>query len=287
MNPLRKPYHFVKYRIFRNLHRMADFHLARRSLSRSDTLSSEEKSLLGNVSLRTHLQDGMYERSAAREYLLVGLSALRAIEIALRAVRAEDRGVVTVLDFACGYGRVLRFLRARFSAARITAADKDPVALDFCRRAFSVHSIPSHAQFRTLAIPQTFDLIWCGSLITHIEENAAAELLTFFRDHLSPGGVCVVSTHGRRSAEWIRTRTRTYGLTVNAQRQVLSQFDETGYGYADYRNHRGYGISLVSHERMLEIAQRLGTWREACYLEHGWFHHQDVYGFAAAESGGT
>jgi SAM-dependent methyltransferase len=254
---------------------------------RSDTLSAEEKSLLGNVSLRTHLRDGMYERSAAREYLLVGLSALRAIETTLREVRGDDPRVGTVLDFACGYGRVLRFLRARFSAAEIIAAEMDPVALDFCRRAFSVRSIPSHERFRTLTIAQRFDLIWCGSLITHIEENATAELLTFFRDHLSPGGVCVFSTHGRRSAQWVRERTRTYGLNADAQRQLLSQFDETGYGYADYRNHRGYGVSLVSHERMVEIARHVGKWREACFLEHGWFHHQDVYGFAVAESDGT
>lgn len=279
MKIVRKSYDFLRHRILDDLYRAADFRSAKRQLLGSGAYSGEEKALLGRVSLRVHPNDGMYIRSAAQHYLSVGLSAVRAIED-LSAQADRGRDVRTLLDFPCGYGRVLRFLRVRFPAAEVTAAEVDPVALEFCRRTFSGKSLLSTIDFKNLAPSDTFDLIWCGSLITHIEEKATADLLRFFYDHLSPGGLCIFTTHGQLSAELIRKKTQTYGLTESAQRQVLSQFHEQSYGYADYNPRAGYGISVVSHERMLAIACSVGQWHEAGYLEHGWDHHQDVYGFA-------
>ena len=103
-----------------------------------------------------------------------------------------------------------------------------------------------------MSIAEKFDLIWCGSLVTHLSEEATADLLKFFYDHLLPNGLCIFTTHGRLSAELIRTNAETYGLTVDAQQQVLSQFYANGYGYTDYSKQPGYGISLVSYEQMYQ-----------------------------------
>jgi SAM-dependent methyltransferase len=194
--------------------------------------------------------------------------------------------VGSILDFPCGYGRVLRFLRVKFPEAGITAAEINTSALDFCKDVFSVKSVISDIDFRGLSLPGKFDLIWCGSLITHIDERATADLLKFFYDHLSPGGLCVFTTHGRLSVERIEKKTKTYELTASAQQEVLSQFHDKGYGYADYRNRQGYGISVVSHERMLAIARGVGQWTETSFLERGWDNHHDVFGFTKnAEQG--
>jgi SAM-dependent methyltransferase len=217
----------------------------------------------------------MYAISSHEEYLSAGVSAVRCIEHVLTQ-SAGHNDVRTILDFACGYGRVLRFLKARFPVADITASDIDPEALDFCRRAFSVKIFISSLDFTGISISDRFDLIWCGSLITHIDENAAACLLRFFHDHLSPGGVCIFTTHGNRAAESMKK----YGLSETAQRQVLSQFRENGYGYADYPGRHGIGISVVSHECMVAIARSAGEWNQTAFLDHGWDNLQDVYGFA-------
>ena len=191
----------------------------------------------------------------------------------------EKNTVGSILDFPCGCGRVLRFLRVRFPKADITASEIDTSMLDFCKDVFSVKSVISDIDFRKLSLPGKHDLIWCGSLITHIDERATADLLKFFHDHLSPGGLCVFTTHGQLSVEWIEKKTRTYGLTASAQQEVLSQFHHKGYGYADYKNWHGFGISVVSHEHMLAIARSVGQWNETSFLERGWDNHQDVYGF--------
>lgn len=63
-----------------------------------------------------------------RHHLEVGLSALRAVD----RVVDPGRPPGSVLDFACGYGRVLRWLCGRFKGAVVTASEIDAVAVDYC-----------------------------------------------------------------------------------------------------------------------------------------------------------
>jgi hypothetical protein len=116
--------------------------------------------------------------------------------------------------------------------------------------------------------------------LTHIDEEASGTLLQFFHDHLSDQGACIFYTHGQRSSDWIESKKVTYGLKENAQQEVIRGFQEQGYGYADYPNESGWGISTVSHQRMVELAKGVGIWYETLFLEHGWDNHQDVYAFA-------
>jgi len=113
-----------------------------------------------------------------------------------------------------------------------------------------------------------------------MDEQATSDLLQLFHDHLSDQGLCVFTTHGQRSIEWIQSKKFTYGLTEDAQQKVIREFQSKGYGYADYANQSGYGISAVSHQRILELARGVGRRDETLFLEHGWDHHQDVCAFA-------
>jgi SAM-dependent methyltransferase len=183
--------------------------------------------------------------------------------------------VETILDFPCGYGRVLRMLRARFPHATIVAGDIKPPMLRFAQRTFGAVPFLSSPQISELSMPHTFDLIWCGSLVTHLDEPGTVDLLRFFYSQLAPGGLCVFSAHGPLSAEGIHI----YGLTPGAKTQVLAGYHEHGYGYADYEQYDNYGISIVSHERMSELAQRVGDWRQVYYVPYGWDYHHDVYGY--------
>jgi SAM-dependent methyltransferase len=264
--------------------REIDFRRAKKDLLVLRSLSREEKDWLEKVSLKVHPKDRMYETSAARHYLSVGLSAGRCIDEALGHSR-KNRAVRSILDFPCGYGRVLRFLKVRFPNAEIVACEIDPMALEFCKRVFYLKTVMSDKKFSKVSLPGQFDLIWSGSLVTHLDENRTSELLRFFYEHLAPGGLCLFTAHGRTSLEWIQDKVQAYGLSASAQQKLLSEFHERGYGYADYESTDGYGISVVSHDRMAEIACSIGQWTESVFFERGWDNHQDVYGFTKAESG--
>jgi SAM-dependent methyltransferase len=201
-----------------------------------------------------------------------------------RAIKSTGRPqeIKYILDFPCGYGRVLRFLRATYPDAEITACEIDPMALDFCKETFSAKPVMSDKDFNKLSLPFKFDLVWCGSLVTHIDEETTKGLLKFFYAHLAPGGMCMFTTHGQKSAEWVHGKRQTYGLPAVAQQELLSMYNEKGYGYANYEGQNEYGISIVTHSRMIEIAQGIGQWNETYYQEQGWDNHQDVYGFCKA-----
>jgi SAM-dependent methyltransferase len=258
--------------------RADDLAAARRALLESGELEEDEGALLRNVSLETHRRDTMYEPGRGRHYLGVGLSGLRCVDRAFGAGREPS----TVLDFACGYGRVLRFLRVRYPRAELWASEVDPVALDFCTRTFGASGLLSSVRLDRLTRPERFELIWCGSLLTHLDEERAGDLLAFFATHLASGGVCVASAHGTLTIDGLRTGRDRYGLPDQAVERTLSHFDATGYGYADYAGMSGYGISIASREKLRTMAGRAGL-VETSFQPRGWDDHHDVYGFSLGE----
>src|SRR5204863_8296827 len=67
-------------------------------------------------------------------YFATSQWALQPIRLALLAARRDRVG--RILDLPCGYGRVMRAIRAEFPEAHITACDIDPHAVDFCAETF-------------------------------------------------------------------------------------------------------------------------------------------------------
>ena len=259
--------------------RATEFYRAKHTLLGSNDLSDVEKQLLERISLVVHRDDSMHVPGYALEYLSAGLSASRCIKAALQSI-GKKHAVGAILDFPCGYGRVLRFLRAMFPESDITGSELQEAALDFCKRTFGAIPKLSSEDLKSLSLPQKFDLIWCGSLITHIDENTTTDLLHFFYCHLLDDGICIFTTHGEKAVEMIKDKRKSFPLSDTNQQKLLCDFQKTGYGYADYTNQRGYGISVASRSRIVELAKSIGTWEEVFYLDHGWHGLQDVFGFA-------
>jgi cyclopropane fatty-acyl-phospholipid synthase-like methyltransferase len=189
-----------------------------------------------------------------------------------------------VLDLPCGHGRVMRALRAAFRNAEITGCDLDRDAVDYCTRTFGATGIVSGEDLGAIRWPGAYDLVWCGSLLTHLPVEGWKEFLALFDRVLAPGGVLVFTTHGRRTAGWLRRRRtdagltleQMYGLTTPLADELLSNFDRSGFGFVDYPRQEGYGISLSALPFVIGLAQRAtGLGLVAC-LEHGWDEHQDV-----------
>jgi SAM-dependent methyltransferase len=257
--------------------RVAELGAARDVLAASGELKEAEQRLLTGVDIRVAARDSMYERGRGPHYLKVGLSALRCIDQA-RGPRDAPR---SVLDFGSGYGRVLRFLQIRFSGSALTAADVDPLAVGFCTTTFGVRGLKSLDMFDELSLSERYDLIWCGSLLTHLSAESASSLLGFFARHLTTEGVCVASTHGEVTIGSLRSGTHGYGLPHDSIQKVLADLDATGYGYADYGRTSSYGISVASQERMTEMAESASL-KIANVQPRGWDDHHDVYGFTPA-----
>lgn len=241
------------------------------------SLEAKDRELLRKVESRISYNDGMYKGNGAH-YFKVGLSAIRCIEEALNAAQiAVPRNV---LDLPCGHGRVLRFLVRRFPETRFTACDLDRDAVDFCAQTFDAEAIYSQPDLNELSLNKKFDLIWCGSLISHLNDIKTIALLKFFQRHLSPGGLVLFTTQGDRVVEQMVNRTFDYGIAAEQIPVITESYKRVGFGYTDYPYMSNYGIALTSTAWIRKQVQQVNGLQEVYFRAHGWDDHQDVFGFA-------
>lgn len=209
-------------------------------------------------------------------YFSVGASALTSIRLALDTLRVEHANVHRVLDYACGYGRVLRWLRAAFPEAYIKGVDADRASAE-AASALVGNGEAAQLDIRlTESLGDSFDLIWVGSLFTHLNAIETTRVLRYLRSHLSPTGVLVFTTHGLDVFQRVKSGERTYELEPDGIEILLDGFDKTGYGYADYPLQSGYGISVTRPIVINRLAVDSGLF-PFFFRPHHWDNHQDVF----------
>lgn len=225
------------------------------------------------VNEKLHDGDGMFKGNMLR-YLSCGKDAL--FNVAMASVAAGSGEPSRILDFACGFGRVGRHLRAAFPSAEITFTDVMPNASAFCAATFDGRDEPIKKDFSGYEPQRKFDLIWVGSLFTHLPEANSDRLINLLFDITAPGGIIVFTSHGRYIRDRRKKETWPYAIDSIQYDAMINQEEAMGYGFAGYRGSVDYGISLVSlawWERRLRLIEN----SEIVMLrERGWDRHQDV-----------
>jgi len=224
-------------------------------------------------------EEQMFIHGHERHYFSVGFSGLLSIIQTLSCARRNRDEIRAILDFASGGGRVLRFIKAYFPEAEITAAEIDTNLLRFLQENLAVRTVQTNEDLDRIDIDQKYDLIWCGSLITHLTKRKTKQLLEFFCSALNNRGILVMTTHGR----WIRkilshndTAKERYGLSAFQGVKINVQYETTGFGYGNYKGERGYGISIIKPSWIVGQLERNDEWRILFYKEKCWDNHQDV-----------
>lgn len=211
-------------------------------------------------------------------YFEVGRSAIEVIVGAMMSSYVNK--VQRVLDLPCGHGRVLRHLVKMFPHAEFHACDLDADGVEFCAKTFG--AIPRHSspELTDVDFGTEFDLIWVGSLFTHVGEEQTARWLAHLAKFLSPCGIIVATMHGRWS-EHVNARSPYIG--ADRWETVMEGYRSRGYGYADYVTEESsqwvpgnYGISIARAGVMVEMIERIDGVRLFSYSERAWADHQDV-----------
>jgi SAM-dependent methyltransferase len=240
-----------------------------------------------DVSVEISDRDKMYARDAHGHYFYVGASNLLLIANALN-IRASysmgDSDVVDILDFGCGHGRVTRWLRAAFPQAQISVSDYDNTGAEWCVEKYTCRDIKS-------SIPRSqFDLIWLGSVFTHLPQQIVEHLLWDLLSALRPNGVLVFTTQGRFSIERMKgfdwkNDTRKwmhYALSQDRFEMLARQYDETGYGYVDYPGQKDYGVCVAKPTWYSDRILASNDFINILFQEKGSDNHQDVSAFMRA-----
>lgn len=100
-----------------------------------------------------------------------------------------------ILDFACGYGRLLNLLIHRVPANRIWASEIQPEAVSYVTEKYGVHGLQSTERPEDFDPDQRFDLIWVASLFSHLPPGLFERWLERLAGLLSPEGVLLFTVH--------------------------------------------------------------------------------------------
>ena len=240
-------------------------------------------------------------------YFTIGRSALNLIQRALQVAGSPEPR--RILDLPCGHGRVMRYLRAAFPEAEISACDLNRDGVEFCAETFGALPVFSAEDPRDVPVEGEFDLIWCGSLLTHLDADRWPMFIELFRSHLSQSGVMCFTVNGAHTADLLRIATYSrdpadpgdeismpsaeerirmatareyFPLTQASKEQMLHSYATGGFGYTDYGDVGSYGLSVSSPAWLCGVLERFRDLRVVVYGEHSW-DQQDFVACARRE----
>jgi len=210
-------------------------------------------------SLREHRDIG----ATLSQYFNLSLQQYDAVAQILQALFPGRQRDIDLLDFACGYGRLLRMLVASMPASRVWASELQADANAFVGSAFGVQVVSSHADPARFDPAQRFDFIWVASLFTHLPEHLFHGWLERLFALLKPDGVLCFSV--RDVAQLAGTATTEDGFLYREQSEndgLSAQIYGTAYADPAFVAHAmrvvaGEGCSSRHLPRALANEQEL------------------------------
>jgi SAM-dependent methyltransferase len=213
-----------------------------------------------------HPSDDMWS-SGPDWYWSLGRSGVECVLHSLSVTSLPRIG--SILDLACNYGRTGRHLRAAFPESTIWFCDIHEGA-EFCAREFCGEAIIAGPELTEVPLPHV-DVMWVGSLFTHITESKTRSWLAYLAEHLNDHGILVATFHGRRSFEIFKTQ---FPDLVN---QTWPVAETSGWGYVPYDDAEpDWGFSMNTVVKLVEIAEAVPGVRIGGLVEAGWDGNHDV-----------
>jgi hypothetical protein len=203
-------------------------------------------------------------------YWGVGRSGLDCIMKGLLASPISSPS--SILDLACGYGRVSRHIRSAFPDARLIWCDID--GPDFCAKHFGGEALRSDRELLNVGLPRV-DVIWIGSLFTHVTEHRARAWLAHISACLNSGGALIATFHGRTAARLYRSALPAMTPLID---RIEPQCASTGWGYEAYdaAHDPEWGFSMTRVDCLARIAANVPDTRVGSLSEVAWAANHDV-----------
>lgn len=165
-----------------------------------------------------------------------------------------------ILDYGCGWGRLLRVMYYYTDSADVFGADPWEKSLEVCRKCGIRENlslcdpVPTCPPFASTL----FDFVFSYSVFTHLSEHAARAVLRAIRLCTRPNGVYVITI---RPKEFWSLRSSLLGETIHAK--LLVDHDQRGFAFtpiafADEAAGATYGETSISFDFMRQMASEEG-----------------------------
>jgi SAM-dependent methyltransferase len=166
----------------------------------------------------------------------------------------------TILDFGCGWGRIIRFFFKDTGCDNLFGADVDPKMIDFCSEEmhcgrYSAVNPEPPSQFPDASI----DVVYAYSVFSHLAESTAANWISEFSRILKPDGLLIATTRDKSfldACEALRAKKhgsphqQTMSRIFSPASKYKEDYDEGKFVYAatgggGVRDESYYGEALI------------------------------------------
>jgi SAM-dependent methyltransferase len=218
-----------------------------------------------SVDLTISDRDDMFVAGQLDHYLWAGRLALELISEAM--LLARKTRFDSLLDMPCGYGRVTRHLVKFFPDSQVFVSEIDKAKQKFCASTFGGREIDLPADFSGEPT-RHFDLIFVGSLLTHLDASQSTDAIGYLLESLSEAGLLIVTTQGR----YATSQAASLGYL---RHDTLRSFMRNGFGYEARAG--GDNRMAMAPSWVIRTLESMPDARVLGYKEQGWALHQDVF----------
>jgi SAM-dependent methyltransferase len=200
------------------------------------------------------------------QYFCVALQQYRAQQRMLQLAFPEGFQDRLILDFACGYGRALRFLVQSYPPGQIWASDIQEDAVAFVGDKFGVNTLVSEVTPAQFQPGRKFSFIWVASLFTHLPERLFRAWLVRLHELLADDGYLIFSVHDEAILP-AGVQLGANGLLFKPESEI-SELDSAVYGTTHVSE------SFVRSMLAQDLAQVPGNYMR---IPRGLADQQDLY----------
>jgi SAM-dependent methyltransferase len=200
-----------------------------------------------------------------------------------------------ILDFGCGYGRVIRFFLRDVDHRRLTGTDNNGELIDFCRQSNRWCNFTQNEAEPPLPFEDDqFDYVFVYSVFSHFSEEMHWRWLEELKRVVRPGGALAISVRRRNFIEALREMRESgpeddsqiiLKMLVDTDR-VLARYDAGEFCFEAYRDVQVQGPSEGGAIEDLDRPPE--WWGEAqipkAYVEREWGRLFEVVDFVEGSS---
>jgi SAM-dependent methyltransferase len=141
-----------------------------------------------------------------------------------------------VLDFGCGWGRMLRCFLRDVAATNLHGVDVDASMVELCRSLFGplgrFDVVPARPPAATLTGP--YDLIYAYSVFSHLNEEYHLAWVEELARVLRPGGLLLATTQGRGFIDFCASLRMKDSFDSVWHQSLAGCFTDRAAALADY-----------------------------------------------------
>ncbi|PSB52787.1 hypothetical protein C7B67_05600 [filamentous cyanobacterium Phorm 6] len=140
-----------------------------------------------------------------------------------------------ILDFGCGWGRIIRFFLKDVAAENLYGIDVDSEMTQLCINTVKHGNYSAIQPLPPLELSDgCFDIVYAYSVFSHLAEPVHIKWVEEFSRILKPGGIFVATTQARSFIELCRTLRNQSNTSNNWHHALAHSFVNTEAALADY-----------------------------------------------------